>query len=50
VDHDRFIIEFLPIYQADSARASLDHLPRNMIDGWEDLMDIFTSNFQGMYV
>jgi hypothetical protein len=32
VDDDLFIIKFLPIYLADSARASLDNLPRNMID------------------
>jgi hypothetical protein len=29
---DLFIIQFLPIYLADSARAWLDHLPRNVID------------------
>jgi hypothetical protein len=50
VDDDLFIIQFLPIYLADLARAWLDHLPRNMIDNWKDLKEIFTSNFQGMYV
>jgi hypothetical protein len=50
VDDDLFIIQFLPIYLADSARAWLDHLPRNVIDGWEDLMEIFISNFEGKYV
>jgi hypothetical protein len=39
-----------PIYLADSVRALLDHLPRNVIDGWEDLGEIFTGNFQGMYI
>jgi hypothetical protein len=42
---DLFIIQFLSIYLADSARAWLDHLPRNMIDSWEDLKEIFTGNF-----
>jgi hypothetical protein len=37
VDNDIFIIQFLPIYQADSARAWVDHLLRNVIDSWEDL-------------
>jgi hypothetical protein len=45
-----FIIQFLPTYLADSARAWLDHLPRNMIDSWENLKEIFTGNFQGTYV
>jgi hypothetical protein len=31
-DDDLFIIQFLPIYLADTARAWLDHLPRNTID------------------
>jgi hypothetical protein len=50
VDDDLFIIQFLPIYLADSTRVGLEHLPRNMIDNWEDLKEIFTSNFQGRYV
>jgi hypothetical protein len=28
----------------------MDHLSRNMIDGWEDLRKIFTDNFQGTFV
>jgi hypothetical protein len=43
-DEDFFIIQFLPIYLADSARAQLDHLPRNAFDSWEDLKETFTSN------
>jgi hypothetical protein len=50
VDDDLFIIYFLPIYLANSARAWLDHLPRNMIDSWEDIEEIFTDNFQGTYI
>jgi hypothetical protein len=43
VDDDLFIILFLPKYLDDTVRAGLDHLPRNMIDCWEDLK-IFTGN------
>jgi hypothetical protein len=50
VDNDLFIIQFLPIYLSDSARAWLNHLPRNIIDSWKDLNEIFTGNFQGTYV
>jgi hypothetical protein len=32
------------------SRAWLDHLTRNSIDCWENLKEIFTSNFQGTYV
>jgi hypothetical protein len=32
-----FIIRFLPIYLADSAKAWLDHLLRNIINSYEDL-------------
>jgi hypothetical protein len=42
---DLFIIQLIPIYLADSARAWLDHLPRNVIDSWDDLLEIFTENF-----
>jgi hypothetical protein len=47
---DLFIIQFLPIYLADTSRAWLDHLPRNLVDCWEDLIEIFTGNFQGTYM
>jgi hypothetical protein len=49
-DDDLFIMQFLPIYLADMDRAWLEHLPRKSIDCWEDLKEIFTSNFQGIYV
>jgi hypothetical protein len=49
-DDDLFIIQFLLIYLADSVRAWLDHLLRNVIDSLEDLKEIFTGNFKGMYV
>jgi hypothetical protein len=39
-----------PIYLVESARAWLDHLPRNAINRWDDLWEVFTSNFQGTYV
>jgi hypothetical protein len=35
-DDNPFIIQFLPIYLADTTRAWLDHFPRNSIDCWED--------------
>jgi hypothetical protein len=50
VNEDLFIIQFLSMYLVDSAKAWLDHLPRNIIDSWEDLKEIFTDNFQGTYV
>jgi hypothetical protein len=31
-DDDFFIIQFLPIYLADTARSWLDHLLKNLID------------------
>jgi hypothetical protein len=49
-DDDLFIIPFLPIYLAGMARAWLDHWPRNTIHSWENLKEIFTGNFYGMYV
>jgi hypothetical protein len=45
VDDDLLIIQFLTIYLADTSRDWLDHLPKNSIDCWEDLKEIFTSNF-----
>jgi hypothetical protein len=50
VGDDLFIIQFLPIYRANTSRAWLDHFPRNSIDCWVDLKEIFTSNFQFTYV
>jgi hypothetical protein len=50
VDDDLFIIQFLPIYLADTSRAWLDHLSRNSIGCWEDLKEIFIDNFHGTYV
>jgi hypothetical protein len=34
VDDDLFIMQVLPIYLADTTRAWLDHLNRNLIDCW----------------
>jgi hypothetical protein len=48
-DDDMFIVQFFPIYLANSTRAWLDHLLRNTIESWEDLQEIFTSNFHGTY-
>jgi hypothetical protein len=50
VNDDLFIIQFLPIYLVDSARAWLDHLPRNVINRWDGHREINAGNFQGTYV
>jgi hypothetical protein len=42
---DLFVIQFLTIYLAESTRAWLDHLPRNTINCWEDMWEVFTGNF-----
>jgi hypothetical protein len=44
-DDNLFVIQFLPIYFTDKVRAWLDHLPRNTIECWEDLKEIFTDKF-----
>jgi hypothetical protein len=49
-DNDLFIIQFLPVYLANTTRVRLDHFARNSIDCWEDLKGIFTIIFQGTYV
>jgi hypothetical protein len=48
-DGDLFIIQFFP-FTWPAVRAWLDHLPRNLIDCYEDLMEILIGNFQGTYV
>jgi hypothetical protein len=50
VDDDLFVIQFLPIYLADTTKDWLDHLPRNSINCWEDPKEIFSRNFHGTYV
>jgi hypothetical protein len=45
LDSDMFIIQFLPIYFVDTSRAWLNHLPRNSINCWEDVKEIFTGIF-----
>jgi hypothetical protein len=50
VTDDLFIIQFLPIYLAESARAWLDRLSRNTINCWDNLWEVFTGNFQGTYM
>jgi hypothetical protein len=40
-----FIIRLLPIYLADMSRDWLNHLPKNSIDCWEDLNEVFIGNF-----
>lgn len=48
-DDDLFIIQYLPIFLADSARAWLEYLPGGCIRDWADLRSIFVGNFQGTY-
>jgi hypothetical protein len=40
----------LPLYLGDSARTCLEHLPRDKINDWTDLRQVFVGNFQGMYM
>jgi hypothetical protein len=47
--NDLFIIQFLPIYLAESARAWVDHLFCNAINCWDNLWEVFTGNFHGTY-
>ena len=49
MDNDNFIIRNLSLFLADSARAWLEHLPSDAIQGWVDLREIFVGNFQGTY-
>jgi hypothetical protein len=42
---DLFIIQFFPMYLVESTRAWLDHLPRNAINFWEHLWEVFIANF-----
>jgi hypothetical protein len=49
-DDDLFIIQYLPRYLAESARAWLEHLPVNDIHLWTDFKRIFMGNFLGTYV
>ena len=50
MDDDLFIIQYLPLYLVESARAWLEHLPTDSIHSWADFMRIFVGNFLGMYV
>ena len=49
-DDDLFIIQYLPLYLAESARAWLEHLPANNIHSWTDFKCIFMGKFKGTYV
>jgi hypothetical protein len=49
-DDDLFIIQYLPLYLAESTRAWLEHLPVDSIHSWADFKRIFIGNFQGTYV
>ena len=47
VDDDLFIIQYLPLYLTESARAWLEHLSTDSIHSWVDFKRIFIGNFQG---
>ena len=49
-DDDNLIIRNLPLFLSDTARAWLEHLPPRQISNWDDLVQAFAGNFQGMYV
>jgi hypothetical protein len=49
-DDDNLIIRNLPLFLSDTARAWLEHLPPGQISNWDDLVQAFADNFQGMYV
>jgi hypothetical protein len=49
-DNDNLIIRNLPLFLSDTARAWLEHLPPGQISNWDDLVQAFAGNFQGMYV
>jgi hypothetical protein len=49
-DDDNLIICNLPLFLSDTARAWLEHLPSGQISNWDDLVQAFASNFQGIYV
>ena len=44
-DEDLFIIQSLPLYLMESARAWLEHLPTDNIHSWADFKRIFVGNF-----
>jgi hypothetical protein len=43
------MIQYLPIFLADTARAWLEYLPSDTIHSWSDLQDVFVGNFQATY-
>ena len=43
-DDDLFIIQYLPLYLAESARAWLEHLPTDSIHSWAEFKRIFVGN------
>jgi hypothetical protein len=47
---DLFVIKNLSFYLGDSACKWLEHLPRDKIQDWTDLRQVFVGNFQGSYM
>jgi hypothetical protein len=44
------VIKNLPLYLGDSARTWLERLPRDKIQDWTDLRQVFVVNFLGTYM
>jgi hypothetical protein len=47
---DAVTIRNLPLHLADSAWTWLEHLPPSQMHSWDDLVNTFMGNFQGMNV
>jgi hypothetical protein len=50
MDDDNLIIRNLPLFLFDTARAWMEHLPPGQISNWDDLVQAFVGNFQGLCV
>jgi hypothetical protein len=46
---DNLITHNLPLFESDSARAWLEHLPLAQIHDRDDLVRVLGGNFQGTY-
>jgi hypothetical protein len=49
VDDDLFIIQYLPIFLAETTQAWLEYFPTECIGNWAELRDVFIRNIEGTY-
>jgi hypothetical protein len=49
-EDELFIIQYLPLHLAKSARVWIEHLLVGYINSWSDLRRVFVGNFQGTFV